>query len=378
MPIVKQSGVLSADELYKLVAPVVVELYDEIDLDARAEENVAEKLGFVQFKPSQKNWQIQTKLWLRGTPLVGEWDSYTVSEQKYGNKIGYDIVRMQPWKMMSSKAKWWLEKVSSASEVPTEFKDEMMNTIMNLKNEVYEMKITENEYKVKVFTDWFKTVSSEFWPWSAVYDGKALFATDHIIIDTGATYSNIVDQGLANTWTADGKYAPLTFKSLKYAVKMLREMKDGLGNRVKRPTAGIYDLVVSPELESTALDILSDNNGFSPYNYNGTEANNDNFANIFATRDGFKVRLVVLETLNQPYSADPTQKIGSDTMWFLINKDYAKKREAFRDIIFKDIEIDMFDDKDKKATVMRAEKFFWAQALYPEVVVGSKGDATTI
>jgi hypothetical protein len=96
MAIVKQSGLLSADEAYKLIAPVVVELYNELELDARAEEDVAGKLGFVPFKPNQKNGQIQTKLGLRGTPEVGEWDSYTVSEQSYGNKIGYDLVRLFP------------------------------------------------------------------------------------------------------------------------------------------------------------------------------------------------------------------------------------------------------------------------------------------
>jgi hypothetical protein len=149
-------------------------------------------------------------------------------------------------------------------------------------------------------------------------------------------------------------------------------MKDGLGNRVKRPTAGIYDLVVSPEGEENALNVLSDGNGFAPYSFTGTEAINDNFANIFSTREGFKVRLVVLETLNQPFSQDPNITIGSSTMWFLINKDYAQKREAFRNISFKDVEIDMFEDKDKKATVMTAEKFYGAQALYPEVAVGSK------
>jgi hypothetical protein len=44
-------------------------------------------------------------------------------------------------------------------------------------------------------------------------------------------------------------------------------MKDGLGTRVKRPMSGIYDLIVSPELEETALNILSDQNGFSPYTF---------------------------------------------------------------------------------------------------------------
>ena len=162
MPIVKQSGLLSADEAYKLIAPVVIELYDELDLDARAEENVVDKLGFVPFRPVQKNGQIQTKLGLKGTPEVGEWDSYTVSDQSYGNKIGYDVTRLFPGKMMSSKAKGWIDKASSAQEIPSEFRAEMTDTLLNLKSEIYEMRISENEYKTRIFTEGFETVTSEF------------------------------------------------------------------------------------------------------------------------------------------------------------------------------------------------------------------------
>jgi hypothetical protein len=64
--------------------------------------------------------------------------------------------------MMSSKAKGWIEKASQAQEIPTEFKDEMINTLMNLKNEIYEMKISEQEYKTRIFTEGFKTVSAEY------------------------------------------------------------------------------------------------------------------------------------------------------------------------------------------------------------------------
>lgn len=155
-------------------------------------------------------------------------------------------------------------------------------------------------------------------------------------------------------------------------------MKDGLGVRVRRPMSGIYDLVVSPELEETALDVLSDGNGFMPYNYVGDEATNDNHANVFTTRDGFKVRLVVLETMNQPDSANEGSTIGTATMWFLINKEGARMRKAFRNLGFGDLSIKIYEDDETRATFMTAEKFFGAQILYPEVIVGSKGDSSAI
>jgi hypothetical protein len=149
-------------------------------------------------------------------------------------------------------------------------------------------------------------------------------------------------------------------------------MKDGLGVRVRRPQSGIYDLIVSPELEETALEVLSDGNAFSPYTYTGTEANNANYANVFMARDGFKVRLVVLETINQPDSQNEGATIGSSTMWFLVNKETAQLRKALRKLNFGDISIKLYEDDETRATFLTAEKFFGAQPLYPEIIVGSK------
>ena len=368
MPIVKKSGVLSSDEAYKLISPVIIELFDEANMDPRAEENVAEKLGFVPFEAVTKGGQIQTKLGIQGTPLVGEWSAYTVDETKYGNKISYDVERAFPGSKMSSEAKIWIEKASGLTDVPEVLKTDLSNSGNDLKEKVKRIKITQNEYLTRIFTEGFKTISAEYGPGSAVYDGKALFAIDHIVAATGTTYSNIIEDDTTST-----NYGALTYAHLRKAVDRLRYMKDGIGNRVKRPSNGIFDLIVSPELEGTALDILADLNSFSPYTYTGATASNENFANVWVTRDGFKVRLTVLETMNQPYSQDTSVNVGSATMWFLMNKEGAMMRQAFRDIKFRDTEIEVFYDQDIKATVMTAEKFFGAQALYPECVVGSKG-----
>jgi hypothetical protein len=90
-------------------------------------------------------------------------------------------------------------------------------------------------------------------------------------------------------------------------------------------------------------------------------------------RDGFKVRLVVLETLNQPATLR-SGTVGSDKMWFLMNKEGAEDREAIRDIKFGDVEVEILYDGNKKATFLTAEKFFGAQPLYSEIIVGSKGE----
>ena len=370
MAMVEKSGLLSSDEAYKIVAPVVIELFDERIMDPRVNENVAEKLGFTNFEVVDKDGQIQTKLGLKWAPLVWEFDAFKINGKKYGNKISYELVRTHIGSGMSSKTKVWLDRASSAQGIPSDLLKDLKSAMNDMEDQAFEIAITENEYITKCFTEGF-SVSSEFGPGSAVYDGKSLFAADHITIGTGDTYTNIVDDGAGN-------YSALTFASLKAGVKKLREMKDGLGIRVRRPLSGIYDLIVSPELEETALEILSDGNAFSPYTYTGTAATNDNYSNVFMARDGFKVRLVVLETLNQPDSQNDGGTIGSGTIWFLVNKETSMLRKALRKLNFGDISIKMYEDDETRATFITAEKFFGAQPLYPEIIVWSLGDGTAI
>lgn len=366
MALVEKAGLLSSDEAYKIVAPVVIELFDEKILDPRVNENVAEKLGFVDWEVIDKEGSIKTKLGLKGAPLVGEFEAFKINGKKYGNKISYELVRTHIGSGMSSKTKLWLERASQAQAIPEDLLKDLKSAMNDMEDQAFEIAITQNEYITKCFTEGFD-VTSQFGPGSAVYDAKALFATDHIIVGTGDTYSNIIEDDSTST-----NYAALTFPHLKKAVKRLREMKDGLGIRVRRPLSGIYDLVVSPELEDTALNILSDGNGFSPYTFSGADAGNDNYGNVFM-RDGFKVRLVVLETMNQPDSQNEGQVIGSDSMWFVINKEGAMLRKAFRKLNFGDISIKLYEDDETRATFLTAEKFFGAQPLYPEIIVGSKG-----
>ena len=44
MTVVQKAGILSDDESYKLISPVVIEMFDEKVLDPRVAEDVAGKL----------------------------------------------------------------------------------------------------------------------------------------------------------------------------------------------------------------------------------------------------------------------------------------------------------------------------------------------
>lgn len=367
---------VNSESLHTLVEPFINEIEKQSENDARLEDNIAKEFGFQDFYPSNKEGQIITKLGIYGAPIVGERDEYTMSEKLYGPKIGYGVKRVFPASEITSEAEKWMTAGWKESDLNDVIKQEIQSSFGSLTDEINSIKMTENEYLLKIIALGFNSVKAEFGPESKVYDSKGLFAVDHEVIKTGEFYSNIVTEGAVGT--IGTTHVALTFDSLKKAVEMSRTMKDGLGKRVKRPMDSIYDLYVAPEGESNALDVLSDTHGFMPYTYTGADAGNGNYANIFV-RKGFKVRLNVVDGLNQPDSTDPENlTIGSATMWFVINKSEAIRRSAFRKIILGDITIEISRDPKTKLLVASAEKHFGGEILYPEVIVGSKGDGSTI
>ena len=60
--IVEQSWFLVEDETFKLLAPTIQELFKEIDLDPRIDEDVAGKLGFIPEEVVNYEGLIKTKL----------------------------------------------------------------------------------------------------------------------------------------------------------------------------------------------------------------------------------------------------------------------------------------------------------------------------
>jgi hypothetical protein len=161
MAIVEKAGLLSSDEAYKIVAPVVIELFDEKVLDPRVNENVAEKLGFTDYEVTDKDGQIQTKLGLKGAQLVGEFDAFKINGKKYGNKISYELVRTHIGSGMSSKTKVWLERASQAQGIPADLLKDLKSAMNDMEDQAYEIAITQNEYITKCFTEGF-SISSNF------------------------------------------------------------------------------------------------------------------------------------------------------------------------------------------------------------------------
>lgn len=116
-----------------------------------------------------------------------------------------------------------------------------------------------------------------------IYDGKALFATDHALVDSSKTVSNLAT-------------GPLNDENLKKAIQQMRETLDEAGNLVQFKADR---LIIPPALEDTAIRVLKSNQT------SGTELNDTNqFLNSYG------IEIVVLDYLSASAG-------GSDTAWFL-------------------------------------------------------------
>lgn len=119
---------------------------------------------------------------------------------------------------------------------------------------------------------------------SAIYDGLALFATNHPLLDkAGGTYSNMIT----------GK---LTDANLKLALKLMRETPDEAGNPAQFQAT---KLIIPPALEDTAIRLLGSDQ---------ITGGNLNDTNKFLKKQGLEI--VVMDFLG-------TAAGGNDLYWFL-------------------------------------------------------------
>ncbi len=94
------------------------------------------------------------------------------------------------------------------------------------------LRATEEEEAAKIIKNGFANVG---------YDGKALFATDHPLINSASECSNLIE-------------GALTDETLKQALTLMRLQKDEAGILIN---ASASQLVVCPELEFTAKAIVN-------------------------------------------------------------------------------------------------------------------------
>ena len=348
----KSETIYNENEGAKLIKAEILKIIDEQVFTAGLDP-VSNELGFVMENVEIPNGEYTSMLGTTGMEEIGEFDEFPIGNKEQGYAKGYQLKRFGRKIAISKPLRKWIEASTKSPKLDASTKTELSKLARDVQRLITGVKITKNEVVSEVLAKGF-AITAAFWPGSATGDGVALFSASHVIKSTGATQSNLVSGALSQV-------------KLLEAIELLRNMKDGMGRKMKR--ANTYTLIVPTELEATARKILNDGSKFAA-SINDTAASNDVTLSVFQW-DWFRVELLVLDTLNQP-KADGTM-VGTATNWFVLNKELAREMEAFKYLNLYNEELDMYEDKATKVLFVDVDLSFTADVYNYECIVGSTG-----
>lgn len=348
---IKIDGVLSSQDGFNLLTKEVKARVDEIKFDPTINENIA-ALGFDMFKVNDPKGTFDILAGVLDLDEVDEFGNLPLIEDEIVGEKGYDTVRRWGKRGMSRRTQKYLE---NAKAEDTQLPDFVIKDIDALTRDterlVKRATKSKNFEMTRVLTEGLKTTVTAFGPGSAGLDGKPLFATDHPV--------SLSDPSLG---TQSNKITGVLNKAnLLIAIDLLRAMKDQNGTRIGTPMG--VTLAVPSELYRTALETVS--GGFS---FDGSaEAANTNVPNTFLW-EGYKVKIVVLETLNQP-----TKKgvVGDATQWFVLDEQRVRELEMFKFIYIYDNIIEFYMDPTSKVVFYDIDLEFSADHFNYLGAVGS-------
>lgn len=276
-----------------------------------------------------------------------------IDVEKWANK-GFKV-KIYGWKLKITKLFMeWLNRnqtIATADSRIQSYYQKLASTTINLNRGAVK---TANMEMIKLLASWWSTANA-YWPGSATAYGKALFASDHPIMNSTTSFSNLLD---GSGQTAN---KALSATSLQWALDNLKtrvrlQNGDFLSNQ-----AWVYELRVPRALEQTARAILQSANN-TRYMFAGN-GNNSSLLNTFDFA-GNKVELKVLPTL-WAYDKNNTA-IGAGTYWFVVNPEVLKSFNGFRYITLRDRNVEShydFDTKNHFASIDMsfAVEHIWAQ-----------------
>lgn len=344
-PNVKFSNGAFFDTGRDILTPLLVEMNNEFEVIAWLEDEYT-KLGFTMYTPLTPDGKISSLIWPQALGKIGEDEEAPVLTLEQGYIKGYELETRALQHKITKVFKKWIESNQAIGNADSSVKQELANLVDAMKYLVEGYALTLNIIATKVLANWF-SVSAANGAGSAAGDGKALFATDHIIKKTWGSFSNVAFTSTVNP--------ALSATSLQDAIiKMKKDLRAMNGRRIKTPE--YFDLIVGRWLETSARVILNSTSDQAwVYAWTG---NNANLLNVFSF-NGSKVRLVVSNILGDLGEVD-SEIVGSDTMWFVANTEQLKKRGAFRLIHLWEKEITVYTNEATSSTFVKLDTHFTA------------------
>jgi len=254
----------------------------------------------------------------------------------------------------------WMKNSNTIKGAPESVQAEFLKISDQIKDLTEGYDITWADLLVRVYAKWFSITSAE-WPWSATAKGKALFASDHSVMNwdgTSTTYSNLYTP----TIDYDNATESVAIKSWVDALQsMLNTLKTSTldnGRKIKQAWWKWYDLYCSRLRETFWLKVLND--------WSNTAAlwNNEWIQNQFRFKNNI-VNLKVIDTL-WDYDSVEGENIGNENMVFVANPVYIKSEKCFKcyELYAPKVKTWMNDDTDEIFTSLKCS--IWADHYYAE------------
>jgi len=333
----------------ELMDPLVTETVDQRNI-SRKGKDARDVIGVVNKMPLNSNETFSSVNGVNELPTINENGTYeemvmTVWPEKWFKVISYGE------KVTSSRIFGrWLATSKTLKGANDDMKAEFLNTASKTRNLLTAAEKIVDVQATKLLADGF-SVSAAYGPGSATPKWLSLFNASHTIYADGlTTFSNL-------------QTGALTATTLKAALQLHIAIRLENGDRVKQPRTEWYTLLVSPAGEENAREILNNGSRFA------SDGNNSSKENIFSF-EGFRVKLEILEKLGD-YDRSGTQ-IGTDAMWFVLNKPALVEAKAAKMIRLTNATVDSYMNNETKQSIIDVTEDFCVDHFWLEYfVVGS-------
>jgi len=327
-----------------LLTPTLVDIINQRVAESGYDDEFM-KVGFVQEAVFTKDGTITSMVGPEALKEIVEGATAPLINKEQGYEKGFKVKTYARKMVVSKLLSKWIMKNETLDSADNSVQAEIRKLMEDVTFLADGAKLTLNNEGIGVLAKGF-TVSQAYGAGSASPDGKALFATDHIIKKTGGSYSN----------TGTGALSATTLEAAMQLHKVTIKM--GNGRRVR--TASVYQLLVPRALETAARKILTAD-GLGTGSYDPAQIT------IFDFK-GNKVELIVSDVLGQ--TDDNGSTVGNDAQWFLINSGLARQIKAFRVFELYGQEVTTWYDDDSGNFYVKLDMAFGVDHYQPEVVVG--------
>lgn len=360
--ILMNNGMTYAAWATDILNGLLADIVEQDKLSYAYQEDLKAKMLFKETKALNPEQTFSEAVWAYETDEINEGQSLPIIDvEKWPNK-GFEVI---PYGNKLKITKLFMKRLETNQTIATadsyvqQYYSKLASALINLNRWAIKR---GNMQMVKLLASGW-TATNAHWAGSATAYGKALFATDHPIMDSTASFSNVLNQSGQTVNKA------LSATSLQWALDNMKvQIKLQNGDFVDN-VAGIYELRVPRALEQTARVVLQSKAG-NRYMFAGTGSNSA-LLNTFDF-DGNKVELKVLPTM---WALDKNgATIWASTYWFLVNPEAIKLMNGFRFITLWDKNIESHYDFDSKNYFSSIDMAFGVEHLWAQYwIIWSQG-----